>query len=123
MTRALGGPPTGGISPGVAGTDDTLVSKAKWNQLAEQRAIVGVCRYPGCGGNLQAVESSAHDHSGEDGQITFYDARCVACHREVTAPNGRFLRRSGLHAEAPRGWWEKREERDAEERRARNRTP
>lgn len=112
--------PSAGINSGLVGGDDTLPSKMRWNQLADLKAVVGSCRSCSLAnrhGDLVAIPASMHDHMGEDGEVTWYEARCLACGTEVAAPNGRVLRRSSRHAETPRGWLEAREKRDADERR------
>lgn len=109
--------PGGEINATFADRDDTLVTKARWNELAAIRAIIGTCHYLGCGGNLQAVEASVHDAQGETGRVTWYEAKCNRCGREVAAPNGRVMRGSAAHGETPRGWLESRAQRDAETRR------
>lgn len=108
------GPPAGGIHPSLVGADDTLVTKMRWNQLAETRAIVGRCR--DCGGDLRAIEATEHDSQGEEGEVTWYETRCRVCGRERAAPNGRIMRRSSAHRETPRGWLDARERRDTDER-------
>jgi hypothetical protein len=108
-----GGPPPG-VNATFVGTDDTLVSKGRWNQLAGMQAVVGQCR--ACGGDMEALAPSEHDAQGEAEQITWYEARCRACGKEVAAPNGRIFRRSSAHLETPRAWLETRASRDAEER-------
>lgn len=107
-------PPSRGISQALVGADDTLVSKVRWNELAGIHAIVGTC--PGCGGGLKAMPSDRYDHGGEDGHVTWYEAACVQCGKEVAAPNGRVFRRSSLNGETPRGWLDGRQARDEEER-------
>jgi hypothetical protein len=107
------GEPEGGINGHFVGTDDTLVSRMRWNQLAATRAIIGRCR--ACGGDVQAIEPTEHDAQGETGQVTWYEMKCRVCGRESAAPNGRIMRRSGAHRETPRGWLEARESRDEEE--------
>jgi hypothetical protein len=111
------GLPRGGINTALVGNDDTLVSRLRWIELARLRAIVGTCRE--CQGSLQAIEPDAHDHSGEEGQITWYEARCATCGEEIAAPNGRIFRRSSRWSETPGDWLSGREKRDGEERKAR----
>lgn len=111
--------PTGGLGRHLVGTDDTLPSKMMWDRLADSREIVGTCRHPNCGGALVALRTSEHDRSGEAAQVTWYEATCLTCHRDVGAPNGRVFAGSALHSHTPRGWLDKRAERDAEERAAR----
>lgn len=106
------------MAPGVVGGDETLVPKMRWNELAGIAAIVGSCRecaLHGRHGDLVALAPSAHDHMGEDGEVTWYEARCRACGKEVAAPNGRVMRRSSRHTETPRGWLERRAGRDEEQ--------
>lgn len=108
--------PRGGIQAAFADTDDLLVEKQRWNQLAAMRAVIGQCR--ACGGDLLAVPPSEHDAQGEDDEITWYEASCAQCGKEYAAPNGRVFRRSTSHRETPRDWLSARERRDAEQRRA-----
>jgi uncharacterized protein with PIN domain len=108
--------PEGGINSSLIDQDDLLPGMLRWQQFAAIKAIVGRCR--ACSGELQAVEASEHDAQGEDGEITWYEAKCKSCGKEVAAPNGRTFRRSSAHRETPRGWLEQREKRDGEERRA-----
>jgi hypothetical protein len=113
----LGALPEGGLSRGVVGSDDTLVTKMRWSELAKINAVVGTCRE--CQGALHALVAGEHDAQGEDGQITWYDAKCQRCGKEYAAPNGRVLRRSSLNNEMPSGWLDQRRQRDREEARAR----
>lgn len=105
--------PDGRLSPGLVGADDTLPPKIRWKQLADLGAIVGQCRQ--CQGNLVAEPPDEHDQGGEDGQVSWYETRCLSCGRVSAAPNGRVLARSSRATEQPRGWAERRQQRDAEE--------
>jgi hypothetical protein len=109
-----GDTPAGGVHPVFVGSDDLLVAKPRWNQLAGTRAVVGQCR--DCGGDLQAIEATEYDSMGEAGQVTWYETRCRVCGKERAAPNGRIMRRSSAHRETPRAWLDTRERRDADER-------
>jgi hypothetical protein len=108
--------PPGGINARFVDSEDLLVGKPRWNELAAVRAVIGQCR--ACGGDLQAIEPSEHDAQGEDGEITWYEAKCRDCGREIAAPNGRMLARSSAHREMPRGWLERRNRRDDADRKA-----
>lgn len=110
--------PEGGVSSALGGNDDTLPSRMRWNHLADIGAIVGQCRR-GCGGALVPIKAGPHDAEGEDGQITWYEVRCLGCGDETAAPNGRILRRSSLRSEMPSQWWETRERRDREQKQQR----
>jgi hypothetical protein len=103
-------PRGGGINGALIGADDTLPDKQRWNHLAEIRAIVGQCR--DCCGDLQAVAPDEHDAQGEEGEVTWYEARCMSCGKVVAAPNGRVFRRSSAHRETPGDWLEGRRARD-----------
>lgn len=107
----LGPVPEGRVSDRLVDAEDLLVPKWRWNELARLAAVIGTCRK--CGAEMYAVESDEHDAAGEVGQVTWYEARCARGH-EVASPNGRVLRRSGLHSEMPSKWWAAREERDRE---------
>jgi hypothetical protein len=111
-------PPRAGLVPTFVGTDDTLPPRTRWTQLAEMGAIVGSCRVCALNnrhGDLVAVAPSGHDAQGEDGSITWYETRCLACGDERAAPNGRVMRRSARWAETPHGWLANRDERDQEQ--------
>ena len=107
--------PRRGLSERVVDQDYTLVSRAEWVRLAGIKAIIGRCQGLGCGGDMQAIDPDEHDRSGEPGEVTWYESRCARCGREVAAPNGRVLARSGLTSEQPRGFQQAREERDQQE--------
>lgn len=113
----LGPVPTGGVNDRFVDSEDALVPKSEWERLARMRAQVGRCRRPECDAPLRAIPADEHDHSGEDGAISWYEAVCDNGH-EVAAPNGRVLRKSSLHMETPSGWWEQREARDKATREA-----
>jgi hypothetical protein len=107
----LGPPLRGGINDRFVDTEDALPPKYEWERLARMRAQIGQCRRLGCDAPLRAIPADEHDHSGEDGAISWYEAVCDNGH-EVAAPNGRVLRKSSLHGEMPSSWWEQREARD-----------
>lgn len=109
--------PQGGLGSPFKDEDDLLPPMTRWQQLAGIRAIVGSCRV--CGGDLQPIEPDEHSSQGEAGEITWYEVKCRTCGKETAAPNGRTFRRSSLHRETPRGWLDRREKGDGDQRRAR----
>lgn len=106
----------GGIARHLVGADDALPSATLWNRLVDAHEIVGTCRHPGCVGPLQPLPVEV---GGETGQVSWYEARCLSCGREVAAPNGRVFAHSSAHGNTPRGWLDARAARDAEDRQAR----
>lgn len=77
-----------------------------WRRAVNGKEIVGSCRQGGCGGFLKAVDTQ--QSGSEASRIDWYGAECLNCGHEVTAPNGRVLRRSSRLGEMPDGWWAKR---------------
>lgn len=102
-------PPAGGISDALVDTDDLLPPKWQWERAARNGTIVGQCRR--CAADMRAVSDPDSDTAGEGGQIVWYEAVCANGHT-VVSPNGRVLRKSGIHGEMPGGWWDRREKRD-----------
>lgn len=79
---------------------DDEIDVPAWNRLRAERGLVGTCRL--CGGHLSPI--SVERYAGVD----WYEAICLLCGKEIVAPDGRTLRRSGRHSEMPPGWWEQR---------------
>jgi len=72
-----------------------------WRSAADAGELVGLCRAAGCGGYLETVRVPP----GDDGAaLLWYAAACQTCGREVAAPGGRVLGRSGRHADSPSFW-------------------
>ena len=72
------------------------VDSGQWNRARAAGEIVGVCRV--CGGYLKALGVY------QVGRVEWYEARCIDCGHEITAPGGRVLRRSARFTEQPVEW-------------------
>jgi hypothetical protein len=78
---------------------DNTIDPDRWRAAAAAGDLIGECRLRGCGGYMVP-----DDPPPEPGSPTEFTARCLVCRREVVAPGGRVLARSGRHAEAPEFW-------------------
>lgn len=95
-----------GLSHRLVDNTGTVVRSAWW-RAAEGKELVGNCRQPAAGGKIcpgHLVALHAEEHSG----IWWFEATCLACGREVVAPNGKVLPRSSRRSEMPEGGWERR---------------
>lgn len=76
------------------------IDPAAWREAAEAGEVIGRCRHRGCEGYMVIDDPPTYGQP----ELRWFMARCSTCTQEVAAPNGRVLRTSSAHREAPDFW-------------------
>lgn len=97
---------TAGLSHRLVDNSGVIVRSAWW-RAADGKELIGNCRQPAAKGKIcpgYLVASFPEQVNG----VWWYEATCLACGRDVVAPNGKVLPRSSRRSEMPEGGWERR---------------